>query len=370
MVPTTTSQASAASRSKRHFAAFTLTELMIAIAVIVVLAGILLPVLVNAHRKGRLIRLAADLQAVESALEVYHSEFGDYPRLQPPQHPPQNATYGLYSPSTGAATLGKALLGPYGDGLQPNSIVADPADPPAYQASIPYHPGDCVSYSGGFTYVCLAETAAGEAFTQWKWADFDPRDGADGLGFRPTKTIDLNGDGTPDVAGGKVWGPILQPELLKMQGSNVLDHEGHPILYFPTRPGKHNLSDKNPALGVYCDGNDLSYIDAYNNIEFFRHADASPAEPSALLPPMALARIRMMVGDVDLSGYITNTPTSGLNLVEKPVDKPFILWSSGLDGFYGPITKNLPSTGPIGNQSDLDTIRAAVENCDDVTNMK
>src|SRR6266446_5631755 len=63
--------------------AFTLIELLITISVIVLLAGILLPVVLNARKSARQTRIAADLQTIATGLEAYKADFGDYPRLPP-----------------------------------------------------------------------------------------------------------------------------------------------------------------------------------------------------------------------------------------------------------------------------------------------
>ena len=162
--------------------AFTLIELLVVIGIIVVLAGFLLPMLSRAMRQSNKLRTQADFQSIGVALEAYRQDFSDYPRI-----PTAEASYGSIAmgapiPNTGAAILCKALIGPFGDGLQPNSTVTDPSDPPTWQ-NIPYKLGDAVVYSGN-EYVCIVDIPTAESFVNQHWAHFDARDGADGPGFR------------------------------------------------------------------------------------------------------------------------------------------------------------------------------------------
>src|SRR5829696_9407753 len=81
---------------------FTLIELLVVIGIIVLLAGLLLPMLYKTYRSASRTRLAADLNSIGVALDAYKSDFGDYPRVP--------------AAGTGFAVLGKALIGP-GDAL-------------------------------------------------------------------------------------------------------------------------------------------------------------------------------------------------------------------------------------------------------------
>ncbi len=60
--------------------AFTLIELLTVVGILALLIGILLPVILTGIRTAERARGSADLQAIATALEAYHSEFGDYPR--------------------------------------------------------------------------------------------------------------------------------------------------------------------------------------------------------------------------------------------------------------------------------------------------
>ena len=88
---------------RRH--AFTLVEILVVIGIIVVLAGILVPLVGRSMRQAKQIRTAADLQSIGTALEAFKADHGDYPRTAP------------NSIGSGIGMLGRFLFGPFGDGV-------------------------------------------------------------------------------------------------------------------------------------------------------------------------------------------------------------------------------------------------------------
>lgn len=60
-------------------AGFTLVELIVVIAVLAVLAGIAIPRFVNANMAARGSKILADMNACESAINIYYVKNGDYP---------------------------------------------------------------------------------------------------------------------------------------------------------------------------------------------------------------------------------------------------------------------------------------------------
>src|SRR5437016_2408778 len=131
MEPTMTFATSAASCPKRR-AGFSLIELLVVLGIILVLAGILIPVVIHSMHSANRSRIAADLQSVTVALEQYRQDWGDYPRLDPA------------SPGTGAAVLERATMG-LGDSVDHTA---------AYSASTGYSFGDLVQQAG-VDYVCI-----------------------------------------------------------------------------------------------------------------------------------------------------------------------------------------------------------------------
>ena len=60
-------------------AGFTLVELVVVIAVLAVLAGIAIPRFVNANMAARGSKILADMNACESAINIYYVKNGTYP---------------------------------------------------------------------------------------------------------------------------------------------------------------------------------------------------------------------------------------------------------------------------------------------------
>ena len=60
-------------------AGFTLVELVVVIAILGVLAGLAIPRFVNANMAARGSKILADMNACESAINIYYVKNGDYP---------------------------------------------------------------------------------------------------------------------------------------------------------------------------------------------------------------------------------------------------------------------------------------------------
>ena len=60
-------------------AGFTLIELVIVIAILAILAGLAVPRFVNANMAARGSRILADMNACETAINIYYVKNGDYP---------------------------------------------------------------------------------------------------------------------------------------------------------------------------------------------------------------------------------------------------------------------------------------------------
>ncbi len=99
---------------------FTIIEMLIVVTILAMLAGVLVPVLEDAGASARDARRAADLKAVQSALEAYKRENGTYPSTDngwltdaPAGNPPADP----YGPNG------------YIPGLVPNYMQTLPKDP-------------------------------------------------------------------------------------------------------------------------------------------------------------------------------------------------------------------------------------------------
>lgn len=312
--------------SKTHHSAatdlrgFTLTELLVVVGIIVLVAGIVLPLIMRSYRSADRTRLAADLQSIAVALTAYRQDFGDYPRV--------------IAPNTGAATLGRALIGPG---------PADVSSVPTYSPGMPFGAVVRNSESPPRTFVCVNPQGATMAppagdTDNADWVRFSVADGVDGPGFRAR-------------AGGRIHPAYLAPDRFGLQGMVILDRMGNPILYYSARPGQNN-----PSVSYVSNTADAMYDSRHNENMLSRH------------------RMRVMMGDYSNTGTILrNHNLDGNTVNEEPATlEPYILWSAGPDGQFGP-----PDTLQPGNPNNpTSTIvqwnqnRQAAQNADDVTNFR
>jgi type II secretory pathway pseudopilin PulG len=174
--------------------------LLTVIGILALLIGILLPVVLAGIRTAERARASADLQAIATALEAYHGEFGDYPRSSK-LDPPNNIA--------GSQLLVHALIAPY---PQAPTTPADPSD-------------DFVT---------------------------DFYDGAANLGFRKRPG-----------GQGQVYGPYLPLDKFTFSNTQLFDRFGKPILYIPARPTTPVLTASNSFVdGSSGALYDSRYLDA------------------------------------------------------------------------------------------------------------
>lgn len=119
--------------------AFTLIELLVVIAIIGILASVVIASLNSARAKARDAKRVSDLKQLQTALELYHAENGNYPNSSGIRG--VCASYGSHG-VTGAAG--------YIPNLAPTYIPVLPVDPKPTGAA-----ADCIIYNsgGGSEYV-------------------------------------------------------------------------------------------------------------------------------------------------------------------------------------------------------------------------
>jgi type II secretory pathway pseudopilin PulG len=358
MAPKMTSAISARSCRKRRLsrrrdrhaaaaAAFTLVEMLTVIGILVILMAFAVPALIRVFRSGKAAIASANLQVISTGLDAYKQDYGDYPRVD--------------TPYTGFAVLGKALVAPYGDGVDNTSSATpqpvDSKDPPPYSGGTQYHMGDVVRQPMALpaagtinTYVALKDTTASPTTTT-DWAPFPVNDYKDGAGTRVRP-------------GGDPRGPYIPPDKVHMRGLAILDAQDNPILYFPAATVKPNLNQapaaaQQPPYVGYLSKQSL--FDAQDNIVPFLHGSDTLAQPTN-----GLRAIRSVLGDFNPHDDSASTncdgtiqPTAGESAVAAGVN--YILWSAGADGVYGPPYHDPPPQFPT--KFDLGK-------CDDATNFK
>ncbi len=169
----------------------------------------------------------------------------------------------------------------------------------------------------------------------------------------------------PKASGGKIWGPYLPPDTIRMGDPNsnepstpnhyvLFDRYSHPILYYPARKGANiNLADTSalpPALNppVAGWGGYLGPHGMFNpsdNDETVVTATGptanvfAPVSPLPYAPPvsgdsstgnMSTAMFMVLMGDVNRNGYIDGTEVPAFT-------GNYVLWSAGVDELFGEI---------------------------------
>ena len=207
--------------------------------------------------------------------------------------------------------------------------------------SPPYGVGDVAPGTGTAEYVWVdpANPPTAAPTGTGLWIPFSYSDSHDGPGMKKP-------------VGGRVYGPYLQPDKFKTRGLAILDRENNPILYFPGSPGKpqiHKLPPPATNLPSYM-ASDYHAMYYANDNEIFFRAVGDTVGPNGSLS--AIHTLQTFLGDNDHDGLI------GIGETEATT-APFLLWSAGPDGIYGP-----------PRLADMDSSPQDVKSCDDVTNFR
>lgn len=296
-------------RSRR---AFTMTELLVVIGIIILVVGIAMPSITTAWKKADRARTAGDLQAIATALEAYKQDHGGYPLVE--------------TMNTGGAVLGKALCGPG----QATTVA------PVFSGSVDYAAGDLVA-QGTAEYYAFNDPPRGAAPTDVNyWAPFKSLDGFDGPGFRVR-------------AGGKPSPAYLAIDRFAGSGSTgrfqmgLRDRYNKAILYYPATGSPNIHVDR----GYVANFDPAAPRNAGTRIPLYNVRDN--------LRVLTEQKLRLALGDRNNNGMIdageTAAHTGG-----------YILWSAGPDEQYGPTPDLAPDRGTLDEKD--------VPRMDDVTNFR
>jgi prepilin-type N-terminal cleavage/methylation domain-containing protein len=280
---------------------FTMIELMVVMGILIIIVGLVLPALLKSRKTGFVIRQKSDLALIETALEAYKADFGDYPRFADPASEvatagnPGSGTWLDYSPSRGAQLLCFALISP-GPESDPN-------------------------HTGSYTLAMPGE------------------DGANGPGFR----IRRNPTGSTNQLTGKIYGPYLdsskfkiKSSMLDFQDAVLLDIYGNPILYYPARLGSPVVSAPNSydaevkIDNSFTAGTTLPLYNPFDNEALWPTANANVPQP--------VPNFQLMMGDGNYvpGGTVANN-TGAIDSATKTAATtiPYLLWTAGADGQFG-----------------------------------
>ena len=87
----------------KNIGGFTLTELVVVIAILSVLAGVAIPRFINADMAARGSKILADMNACESAVNIYYVKTGNFPE-------DADTVVSSYLATWPKPTLGKAMI--------------------------------------------------------------------------------------------------------------------------------------------------------------------------------------------------------------------------------------------------------------------
>ena len=178
-------------RSTTH--GFTVVELLIVMAIILVLAGLILATSGYVQKKGQRSRAEAEIAAISAALENYKADNGIYPRdasssdLANPTAALSSeaytsasaflyeqlygATNGARTPATGAKTyfsFKPSMLNPPPPSTDPVTSIRDPfGNPYGYSTAKAANPSGAIGVNPTFDLWSIADGSAGTDQTKW-----------------------------------------------------------------------------------------------------------------------------------------------------------------------------------------------------------
>ena len=276
--------------TRKHAAqrqAFTLVELMIVVVVIAVLMGLLLPAVMGAFRRARIMEVVTEIRGLEAAIAQFKSVYG----VEPPSR------FRLYENATGAIS---------------------------WQS----HSGTFTDPVTGATLSHDAERTRSIAIINRIWPNFNFSANLGDLDGTSATYISLTGaeclvfflGGRPVSGGTGVYaltGFSKNPANPFLAASGTESREG-PFYEFKPSRLKPSLNTNNPNVLVYFDptgGQTAPYVYASSNDgRGYQAAD-------------------LYVGSSDDLNDIYRTTTAANAVAQKP--KSFQIISPGADGFYG-----------------------------------
>ena len=119
--------------------AFTIMELLTAIAIVAIMVGILMPAIGKVKQLAKDTKQKAQLQSIEIGIDMYKNDFGDYPPSSDRYSADASSSY--KSEYCGAQLLTEAMFGQDLLGFHPDSTY-DPCDTAPGHANLYLDPND------------------------------------------------------------------------------------------------------------------------------------------------------------------------------------------------------------------------------------
>jgi prepilin-type N-terminal cleavage/methylation domain-containing protein len=299
-------------QSDRTKPAFTLVEIVTAIAIIAILAAILVPAFSLAMKTAMNVKQKGQFNSINIALEAYRTDFGDYPESYS-----STDTTNQYG---GAQRLAEAIIGYDGLGFHPRSIFS------MYGTSNGFPPNPSPPDNRIYLYAGIDATAREASIKQRKGPYLETETA------NAAKLLDIFGDPKSNA---DRQNPVLNTFVLNdafgtARNKSTNKPTGMPILYYKANPA---ASQHNP---LYYDK------DLYSDLNIFdlRHNQwilslGRPVESTT-------NQIHPLFTNPNLFYEMTRNPNyySAPNPKDPAFWRPyraesFILHSAGSDGLYG-----------------------------------
>ena len=286
---------------------FTIIELLTIMSIIVILMTILVPGLNKVRIYARNLKQRAQFHAISTALEVFHSEFEDYPDSGPVDE--------TGSPYCGATKLAEAMVGQDLEGFHQDS----------------HFRADCTDGN-----IQLYNTPTGQIPPAMLNYNMQSRKRYLQLeNLNPNRLSDLYGVGNTGPFIGDLF--VLSDVYPTIYHKLTADKVGSPILYYKANSAKTGHSIGTPGENVYDfrDNHQLVGLPVPREgttHPLFSDTNAPPdnVDPQDAGQPGCIFYRMTRNNTLARVGTTTGTP-----LLRPVRADSYILWSAGNDGLYG-----------------------------------
>jgi type II secretory pathway pseudopilin PulG len=277
----------------RKNTAFTIVELLTVMSIIVILIGLLVPALNKVKRYSYGVKQRAQLKGIETALEFFNTEIGDYPDSGPLDP--------IGVPYCGAMKLFEAMIGRDWNGVHRDSVLRS----------------DGMDGTGKLLYP-NANTADPETYKNSLCLRKGP--------YLPLESVDAFaiGDLYPNTGPFAPWHFVLCDVFKRVPHLRTGKRVGMPILYYKanTVNFKHNVANPDDLENIY------NYKDNHALVSL-----GKAWEPTTLTNSQH--RLFTANGREGVRFYM-NTRNHKITTAPRPYRADtFILISAGYDGEYG-----------------------------------
>ncbi len=288
----------------RNASAFSLVEVVTAVAIIAILAAILVPAFNLAHKTAMNVKQKGQFNSISIALEAYRSDFGEYPESFSPTDTLNN--YG------GSQRLAEAVIGYDGFGFHPNSV---------YSAW-----GTDKTTVGGKELYILPNSKLNpdekEASLQSRKGPYLELENANAV-----KIVDLFGRVYNDVRDNTY---ILSDSFDGVKNLRTNKKAGMPILFYKANPSAKQHDPANYDSGAYSI---LNIFDLRHNLKIINLG--KPVDGGTTLDHPLAADARKFYEMTRNPNYYNPTTPGDTSFWRPYKSESFILHSAGSDGLYG-----------------------------------